>query len=352
MIKSSKSKSTALAANSARTGTVRCLQLLLLLGLSLSSITALAQQVWFAPTDDLGRGPNRDLYLNHDYPHLFNPKPAWSAKTDVFEISPMMGSVVGPAEELKTIDAFLKDRHIALSVGVDATLLDNVDRTPGECGFGIEGSNRPGRNAGAFKRLKQLGIEITYVALDEPLTFGHYYAERPDGARRNACHYSIDDTARRVARAVAEIRQSYPDVRVVDEEAPPSTTAQQWNKDFPAWLKAYRDAAGAPFDAVVFDVNWRQPWQATVAPSLRAAHDAGVRAGIILDGTGPGASDADSVAARKSNIQAVEASGLKFDLVIVANWTPHPARNLPESDPETLTSVLAWYQSRRSSPTR
>ncbi len=326
---------------------IRCFKFLFALCLLLPAINAFTQQVWFAPNDDLGRGPNRDRYFNHDFPHLFDSQPAWSANIDVFEIPPMMGSVVGPAEELKSINSFLKGRHIALSVGVDATLLDNPNPVPGECGFGIEGSNRPGRNAGEFKRLKQLGIEVTYVALDEPLTFGHYFAERPDGQRRNACHYSIDDTARRVANAVAEIRQYYPDVRVIDEEAPPITTAPQWNKDFPQWLKAYRDAAGAPFDAIVFDVDWRQPWQTTVAPGLRAAHNAGVKAGIILDGTGPGASDADSVAARKRNIQAVGASGLKFDLVIVANWTPHPARNLPESDPDTLTSVLAWYRSRR-----
>jgi len=310
-----------------------------------------AQQVWFAPNDDLARGPNRDQHFNYDFPHLFDPSPAWSANLDVFEISPMMGSVVGPAEELNRINVFLKGRHIALAVGIDATLMDNPNRVSGECGFGIEGSNRPGRNAGEFKRLKQLGMEVAYVALDEPLTFGHYFAERPDGQHRNACHYSIDDTARRVAAAIAEIRQYYPDVRVIDEEAPPITTAAQWNADFPKWLEAYRHAAGAPFDAIVFDVNWRQPWQATVAPGMRAAHAANVRAGIILDGTGPGASDADSVAARKRNIQTVEASGLKFDLVIVANWTPHPARNLPESDPDTLTSVLAWYRSRHPSTT-
>jgi hypothetical protein len=124
--------------------------------------------------------------------------------------------------------------------------MDNRDRVPGECGFGIEGSNRPGRNATGFRRLKQLGIEVRYVAMDEPLTFGHYY----------------------------------------------------------------------------------------------------------ITGTGPGASDAEAVAARKQNIQAVEASGLEFDLVDVANWTPHPSRNLPQSDPATLTSVVAWYRSRHSSPSQ
>jgi hypothetical protein len=49
----------------------------------LSSSSASAQQVWFAPNDDLARGPNRDRYLNHDFPQLFDPKPAWDAKIDV-----------------------------------------------------------------------------------------------------------------------------------------------------------------------------------------------------------------------------------------------------------------------------
>jgi hypothetical protein len=319
----------------------RALSITVFLAALAAPIGALAQQVWFAPNDDLPRGPDRDRYLNHDFPHLFDPKAAWDPKIGVFEISPMMGSTVGPGDELNRINAFLAERGIALAVGTGAVTMDNPGPTPGECGFGVEGMIRPGRNAGAFKRLKQLGIGVAYVALDEPLTYGHYYD------KKNACRYSIQEVARRVAAEIGEIKQSYPDVRIVDEEAPSSTTTAQWNADFPKWLKAYRDATGAPLNAVVFDVDWRQPWQATVAPGLRAARDAGVRAGIILDGTGPGASDAEAVANYKRNIQAVEASGLKFDLVIVANWTPHPSRNLPQSDPDTLTSVLGWYRSRR-----
>jgi hypothetical protein len=294
-------------------------------------------QVWFAPNDDLARPTAPGGFLNHDFPHLFDPNPAWDPRIDVFKVSPKMGSTVGPAEELTRINAFLTGRHIALSVDIGAMLLDNRDPVPGECGFGVEGSNRPGRNAQEFRRLKQLGIDVRYATMDEPLTFGHYYA------KKNACHFAIDDVARRVAAAIAEVKQSYPDVRVVDVEAPPITTTAQWNADFPKWLEAYRRATGGPLDAIVYDLDWRQPWQAVVVPGVRIARSAGVRTGIILDGTGPGASDAEAVAAYKQNIQAVEATGLKFDLVMVANWTPHPSRNLPQSDPQTLTSVLAWY---------
>lgn len=308
--------------------------------LAMCPLHAKAVEVWFAPNDDLPRGPNRDLYLGRDFQHLFDPSPTWSARTDVFGISPMMVSVVGPKEELQRINAFALQHHIALAAGAGLALVDHPDRTPGECGFGVEGMGRPGRNGGAFKRLKELGVQIKYISMDEPLTFAHYYN------KKNACRYSIQDTARRVAAGLAEIRQYYPDVRVVDSEAPTITSAAQWNADFGVWLQAYRQAVGTPLDAVVFDIDWRMPWKNWVVPGVSLAHKNGVRAGIYLDGTGPGAFDADAVAAYKRNMQTVDSAHLPFDLVIVANWTPHPSRNLPESDPNTLTSVLAYYNAR------
>jgi hypothetical protein len=306
----------------------------LMLCLVFATSPVAAQQVWFAPPDNLDRGART---FNHDFPQLFDANPAWDPKIDVFKISPKMGSTVGPAEQLNRINAFLKDRHIALAVSIGAMLLDNRDPVPGECGFGVEGSNRPGRNTIEFQRLKQLGIEVRYVAMDEPLTFGHYYN------KKNACRYSIDDVARRVAAAIAEIKQIYPDVRVVDEEAPPITTTAQWNADFPKWLEAYRRATGEPLDAIVFDLDWRQPWQEIVVPGVRVAHQAGVRAGIFLDGTGPGESDADAVAAYKRNMASVAALHAPFDFVEIANWTAHPANDLPQSDPNSLTGVLHYY---------
>lgn len=312
---------------------------LLSLCLCLLPTTALAQNVWFAPPDNLQRGAKPPI--NEDFPHLFDRSPAWSVQTDVFLISPFLSSVAGPEPMLRNINAFLTQHHVALAVGIGAVQMDNENPVPGECGFGVEGMNRPNRNAIYFKRLKSLGIEIQYVSMDEPLTFAHYYD------KKNACRYSIEETARRVAASLAEIRQFYPNVKVVDTEAPNITDPQQWNADFPQWLSAYRRATGKPLDAVVFDVDWRLPWMNWVAPSVAALHKNGMHAGIIVDGTGPGSSDQDAIAARKQNAVSVQKSRLPFDIVEIANWTPHPSRNLPESDPNTLTSFLHWYQSRR-----
>jgi hypothetical protein len=236
---------------------------LAILCLAFAAGPAAAQQVWFAPPDNMDRGART---FNHDFPELFDPNPAWDPRIDVFKISPKMGSTIGPAEQLTRINTFVKERHIALAVSIGAMQVDNANPVPGECGYGVEGMVRPGRNVIQFKRLKQLGIEIRYVVMDEPLTYGHYYD------KKNACRFSIDEVAPRVAAAIAEIRQSYPDVRVVDEEAPQSMTTAQWSADFPKWLEAYRRATGQPLDAVVYDLDWRPSWPAVVAPGIRVAH--------------------------------------------------------------------------------
>ena len=310
---------------------------LVLAWLCASAPLASAAQIWFMPNDNIPRGARRDIVLGQDFPQLFDKDPQWSARTDVLQISPALSGPEGPEDELLRVNAFLKARHIKLATGALATLMDEAKPEPTECGYGIEGSRPPGQDELIFRRLKRIGMDIAYLSLDEPLTYGHYYR----GPR--ACQHPIDDVARRVAAAVAEIRKSYPDVRVEDDEAPPAIPPAQWRADFDAWLKAYRAAAGAPFEAVTFDVNLFSDWRPRVAAGVAICKRNGVRAGIYIIKPGPGVSDAQAVAAYKQAIAAVDASKIPFDLVKIANWTRHPADNLPQSEPTTLTYVLDYY---------
>jgi hypothetical protein len=301
-----------------------------------STNTTFAQQVWFAPPDNLPRGTR---VINQDFPHLFDDSPAWSAKANVFALAPHYVEAASE-DSLRRVAAFLKQHNITLAVAIGSVQLDNAQRTEGECGFGVEGYTRPNKNHIIFSRLKRFGLDVKYIELDEPLTYGHYMQ------RGIACRYSIAEVARRVAASIAEIKAIYPEAKVVDAEAPTIASAAQWTTDLGAWLTAFRSASGAPLDAVVFDIDWRQPWLQWVRPSIDVLRSQDVRAGVFLDGTGPGISDADAITAYKRNIQSVEASKLSLGLVIIANWTIHPSRDLPESDPESLTSVLKWYVDR------
>jgi hypothetical protein len=43
---------------------------------------------------------------------------------------------------------------------------------------------------------------------------------------------------------------------------------------------------------------------------------------------------------------SVAALHTPLDFVEIANWTPHPANDLPQSDPNSLTGVLHYYYAK------
>jgi hypothetical protein len=69
-----------------------------------------------------------------------------------------------------------------------AYTLPGID-APVDCGGGVEGYFAPDQTAALAAKLKRAGGTLQYIAMDEPLWFGHYYNEK------NACHSSIDKSA-------------------------------------------------------------------------------------------------------------------------------------------------------------
>jgi hypothetical protein len=72
-----------------------------------------------------------------------------------------------------------------------------VPGAPEHCGAGVEGYDSPQDAARIAAKLKQAGINLKYIDMDEPLWFGHYYNER------SACRSSIENVAERVAANLA-----------------------------------------------------------------------------------------------------------------------------------------------------
>jgi hypothetical protein len=288
---------------------------------------AAATEVWFAPPDNLPRGSKQ---FNRDFPELFVEPPPWNTHVDVLQIPPYYAAKAKD-EELLNVAGFLIRHHIDLAVGVQPVQI-NEECSP------TEGLTHPKENFGIFRRLRHLGLDIKYVGLDEPLTYGHYYNR---GLR--PCRLSVGDVAVRVGATIAEIRGFYPDAKVVDYEAPAIAPIESWPSDLAAWLREYQQTTGRPLDAIVFDVDWRGAWVNWVRSGIEVAHGKGIRAGIFLTIAGPGTSDTNAVASLRTNIQTVDAANLLLDLTILSCWTPYPSRSVPASDPKTLTSVLNWY---------
>jgi hypothetical protein len=112
-------------------------------------------------------------------------------------------------EDLAKVAQRLNQHHIGLSLGLLAQ--DNTPRpgAPANCGNNVEGYDSPQETARIAAKLKA-GISLRYIAMDEPLWFGHYYNEK------NACRSSIDNVAERVAANLAAYVKLFPDVVIGD----------------------------------------------------------------------------------------------------------------------------------------
>ena len=170
-------------------------------------------------------------------------------------------------------------RHIALAF---EAMMQTFN---GECGEGVEGYAGPGVMGRLALRIKQLGGQLAYVAMDEPLSMGHRYSGP------HACHAAIAAIAQDIAGNVAMVRNVFPDVQVGDIEPFGFTDPQaSWLDDLAQSIAAYHATTGQNLAFLHLDMDWHQDWRAelaALAPMLKAT---GIKFGIIYDGD-PGDTD-------------------------------------------------------------
>jgi hypothetical protein len=299
------------------------------------SLPARAQDIWFAPPDDLPRGAK---IFNRDFPQFWTSPDQWKATAShisVFGLNPYYAAVA-PEEKLKAISAFLKAKHIALSVGMQSLPVEG-------CGQNVEGMTRAGVPGSIARRLKSFGIDVAYFSLDEPLYFGSVYTGK------EACRYSIPQVAHRLAGTIGDLRAAYPDAKIVEAEPTTSQSLGEWTATLTTWLESYRSETGTPLYALEMDSLWQRPWQEADGATVQILHHRGIKAGIILDSAGgPGVTDESWMANAQKNAANLQAAKLDLDFVTIASWMLHPSHNLPESDPLALTSLVEWYVSDHS----
>jgi hypothetical protein len=100
---------------------------------------------------------------------------------------------------------------------------------------------------------------------------------------------------------------------------------------------------GVRLSFMTADIIWFEPtFRSQLLEWRRRLHEAGMQYGVFINGS----------AVDKSDLQwtqhAIERYGIvtndpaiKPDNYFVGTWMPHPARYLPETQPGTLTSVVA-----------
>ena len=294
---------------------------------------ARAGQIWLSGVDAFvikAMNPN----ARSDYLNLFDPNAPWSqaaSAVQVFKTSTQFLQYA-PDADLSRMFAGLKQRNIAL--GMEAMMLTPTS----QCGAGIEGYRNPTAMADIAARIRRLGGDLRYVAMDEPVDGGHY-SHQP-----NACQAPLSDLAADVAGKARQIRQIFPDVEIGDIE-------QIGNPNFPdnvrtlmEWIDDYQNATGTPLAFVDFDVVWTGDWRPQLTELTKRLHDKGIKVGIIYDGNADDPSDVAWTTSAEQRFAAIEADrSLVPDQAILQTWMLHPAEMLPETEPGTMTYLVDRY---------
>ncbi len=307
--------------------------------LTILSLRAQAQtparktEVWMGGRNPLAQTNTGPANPASDFFKMFKPDAPWQRTASGIKVMQLPPALILKADKelLHGIFADLDRRHIAL--GVEFGWLHGPLAHP--CGMQVEGYAHPG-SAGLMARIiKAAGGDLKYVAMDEPLVFGHAYKGK------NACNYSIEQTAQVVAEGVAQVRAVFPNVQIGDTETVGSADPT-WPEQVRQWIAAYQAATHTPLAFLHADIQWNQHWQQQLAPAKAAAHQAHMPFGIIYDGVGK--SDIAWTQGAIERFQQIESNPQwKPDQAIFESWEFYPTQTLPEFRPGTSTNLILRY---------
>ena len=289
-------------------------------------VAAQTTQVWFAPIDP------RNGLGTPDFMDLFRPGSPWphaAEHVQVFKLYPEFVNSAPIGQLRQAVDG-LRARHIQLAIEFGM-----LNRTA-TCGK-LEGYGGLPSAQRAIQRLKAVGADLRYIAMDEPLWFGH----RADGPE--ACHSTIESVARDAATTAAAFREAFPAVQVGDIEPMPRDTGPMV-RDMARFADAWQSASGQKLAFMALDLSLMLPWVDTIqsAATMLQKHD--LPLAIIYDGDGSDHSDSAWLSRAERRYEGWEADGRPAPAIaLLQSWNTYPTRVLPETAPLSFTHFLLGY---------
>jgi hypothetical protein len=282
-----------------------------------------------------------------DYAKLFTPSSRWSnaaSHVQVFKIysSLLIGNQPGAFTDVQWRQVFadLDRRRIALAIEWPPLSVTT-------CGKGVEGFEDADPGATAQK-IKRLGGDLKYVAMDEPEYYGSIYKGH------DACSWTPAQVAANAVRNFAKIRSVFPNVLIGDIEPVPPPDAPDWIDRYIAFFDAWKAAAGSPLAFFHCDINWDAfpNWISDVEALRHVLVRNRIPFGMIYNGFGR-KTDEEWIRCAESHFTAYESkTGIVPDQVIFQTWEIHPGHALPETDPTALTYLIGAYFGKRAAQPR
>ncbi|MES2310524.1 MAG: hypothetical protein V4507_16850 [Verrucomicrobiota bacterium] len=308
------------------------------------SLFSMSQElIWLCPSDPTN--PDAKRRGPADYLNLFRPAfdLNWATtrpRVQVFKLYP--GFIKRSTnEDLLNILAYLKSNHIALAIEWPVLTVEGTQ------GGGVEGFlvNGPQETSTTFYRLKNiLHANVEYIAMDEPLFFGHYFNGDEHGA---AIHWPINSIALNARSIVSIITSYYPQIKIGDIEAVDSFVDLQFKDDrilsnTQQWINAYQSATQRHLDFFHVDLQWKSRWKEDTRKIANLMNKNKIDFGVILNSNNISSDEAWMTSA-KHNIQAIKNSNIPFNHFIFQDWTSCPQSTLPENNPSAYTALIDFF---------
>jgi hypothetical protein len=302
-------------------------------------------ETWLVPMPPL-TAPGDPRSGATDYFDMFKPGAPWdyvAKRIKVFEIYRDRELLMSD-DQLRLLLHGLADRHIALGMETNALMATST------CAPGV---GKAGPITAEVERLKRLGGDLRFIAMNEPLISGHAMTGPRD------CHASIAAVAADVANFLKPLMAVFPELQVGDIEpigdipaAAHAADMQNWPQQVGQWMAAYKAATGRPLAFLHSDVVWDRDWQGDLRQMAQISHAAGVPFGVLYHGDLTEMSDAALAANTARYVTEVERTlGIHLDHAVFQSWYNWPRRALPDTDLTTMTGMVRDYDRKRTTLT-
>ncbi len=300
-----------------------------------ASETARADDVW------LSIGHRQEMPDGHisgalDFYDFMSPKSNDQTTLRIIKVFKFYSQFFDEAsdEKIRSVLSFLDKRGIA--VALESSILTSTAR----CGENVEayGAGAPSARSKAAK-IKRLGGNLRYIAMDEPLWYGRFYEGH------GACHASIDDLVGDLAKSVAAFRDVFPDVRVGDIE--PIGRDGKVIGALPEWLAAIKATTRKPLDFFQADIVWDSSWGFPLRRAAQSLSENEVTLGVIFNGSDYTLTATQWTASAKKNARDVDDTlGFRPAQAVFQSWRRFPKFIMPETADFSLLGVVHDYESR------
>ena len=303
----------------------------------LASAPARAVEYWLGGVDPVVQRMAHKPVMQ-DYMGLLSEPEAWraaAAKVAVFKVSAQF-VLFGEPDMIRRVFNEMHARHVRMAVEMGSVV--RLD----DCGGG-EGYAPPDMADKMGKKLRELGVTLDYMALDEPVWYGHEITTGMTPLHQPFCAYPLKVVAQRSAMSVKAMRKYFPGVQVgfVDVVSTNLVPPAQLARDCGEFAGLLQDAIGARLAFFHADIAWKTNWQAALPMFKREMRARHIPFGIIIGGSPDQRTNEAWVEVALQRLRAIEADpATRPDQIVAQSWQNLPTHMLPETQPGSETYLL------------